>query len=197
MYVRPTARGRGLARLLLATCEQAAVDLGFDELWLETGDAQPEAVALYLSAGYESVPAFGQYQHSPRSITLANPCCPRVNTVGTVTEVRFEHRRSCIGDVGFFRPPADSSRPPRRVDAKNCAGAKLKYVLTMAVRVVVFILAAALFHGVLRWIAMFLALVLPWLAVVMQTHHAGHRRRPNPVTPRGPASLPAAQTTNG
>jgi GNAT superfamily N-acetyltransferase len=70
MYVRPTARGRGLARLLLATCERAAADLGFDELWLETGDAQPEAVALYLSAGYEPVPAFGQYQHSPRSITL-------------------------------------------------------------------------------------------------------------------------------
>lgn len=70
MYVRPAARGRGLARLLLATCERAAADLGYDELWLETGDAQPEAVALYLSAGYEPVPSFGQYQHSPRSITL-------------------------------------------------------------------------------------------------------------------------------
>ncbi len=70
MYVRPTARGRGLARLLLATCEDAASELGYDQLWLETGDAQPEAVALYLSAGYEPVPAFGQYQHSPRSITL-------------------------------------------------------------------------------------------------------------------------------
>ena len=57
----------------LATCEDAAADLGFDQLWLETGDAQPEAVALYLSAGYEPVPAFGQYQHSPRSITLGKP----------------------------------------------------------------------------------------------------------------------------
>jgi GNAT superfamily N-acetyltransferase len=70
MYVRPAARGRRLARMLLAACERAAADLGFDELWLETGDAQPEAVALYLSAGYAPVPAFGQYQHSPRSITL-------------------------------------------------------------------------------------------------------------------------------
>jgi GNAT superfamily N-acetyltransferase len=73
MYVRPAARGRGLARLLLATCEQAAADLEFDELWLETGDAQPEAVALYLSAGYVPVPSFGQYQHSPRTITLGKP----------------------------------------------------------------------------------------------------------------------------
>lgn len=73
MYVRPGVRGRGLARLLLATCEQAAAELGYDELWLETGDAQPEAVALYLSAGYQPVPSFGQYQHSPRSITLGKP----------------------------------------------------------------------------------------------------------------------------
>jgi GNAT superfamily N-acetyltransferase len=76
MYVRPAARGRGLARLLLATCERAAADLGYDELWLETGDAQPEAVALYLSAGYAPVPSFGQYQHSPRSITLGKPVQP-------------------------------------------------------------------------------------------------------------------------
>ena len=76
MYVRPTARGRGLARLLLATCEKAAADLGYDELWLETGDAQPEAVALYLSASYEPVSAFGQYQDSPRSITLGKPVQP-------------------------------------------------------------------------------------------------------------------------
>jgi GNAT superfamily N-acetyltransferase len=73
MYVRPTARGRGLARLLLATCEQAAAKLGYDELWLETGDAQPEAVALYVSCGYVPVPSFGQYQHSPRTITLGKP----------------------------------------------------------------------------------------------------------------------------
>jgi GNAT superfamily N-acetyltransferase len=76
MYVRPAARGRGLARLLLTACEEAAADMGYDELWLETGDAQPEAVALYLSAGYEPVPAFGQYQHSPRSITLGKPVQP-------------------------------------------------------------------------------------------------------------------------
>lgn len=70
---------------------------------------------------------------------------------------------------------------------------ELKYVLTMSVRVVCFILAATLFHGVLRWIAMFLALVLPWLAVVVanapfRSSGAG----PTPVTPRAPASLPPA-----
>ena len=70
MYVRPERRGRGIARALLAACEQAASDLGYRQLWLETGTLQPEAVALYLSAGYEPVPAFGQYANEQLSIHL-------------------------------------------------------------------------------------------------------------------------------
>lgn len=70
MYVRPELRGRGIARALLAACEQAAVDLGYHRLWLETGTLQPEAVALYLSAGYEPVPPFGQYANEALSIHL-------------------------------------------------------------------------------------------------------------------------------
>ena len=61
MYVRPQARGTGLARLLLATLERAAHDAGYQRLWLETGMSQPEAMALYESAGYRPIPAFGQY----------------------------------------------------------------------------------------------------------------------------------------
>jgi len=65
MYVRPSARGRGAARALLAACEQFAVDAGYGELWLETGTAQPEALALYVSAGYRPVARFGQYAEAP------------------------------------------------------------------------------------------------------------------------------------
>jgi hypothetical protein len=32
---------------------------------LETGTAQPEAMALYESAGYEAVTPFGHYQDEP------------------------------------------------------------------------------------------------------------------------------------
>lgn len=34
---------------------------------LETGTEQPEAIALYLSAGYTPVEGFGHYRWSPRS----------------------------------------------------------------------------------------------------------------------------------
>ena len=47
---------------------------------LESGTAQPEAMALYPSAGYEPVPAFGHYRDSPNSRffakTLPEPSGP-------------------------------------------------------------------------------------------------------------------------
>ena len=52
MYVTPSARGRGVARALLAGCERAARDAGAQRLRLVTGEPQPEAVGLYTSAGW-------------------------------------------------------------------------------------------------------------------------------------------------
>lgn len=53
MYVLPTARGNGIGKLLLATLEAEAVDMHVSRLVLEAGDRQPDAIALYTSAGYE------------------------------------------------------------------------------------------------------------------------------------------------
>lgn len=58
MFVDAPARRRGVARALLAALEQVARDAGHRELWLETGTEQPEAIALYRSAGYQPVPPF-------------------------------------------------------------------------------------------------------------------------------------------
>jgi len=76
MYVRPAARGRGIARELLAACERQAVELGYEQLWLETGTMQPEAVTLYLTSGYEPIPAFGQYAGQSLSIHLGRALSP-------------------------------------------------------------------------------------------------------------------------
>jgi hypothetical protein len=38
---------------------------------LETGLAQPEAIALYTSAGYLPVPGFGHYKDAPLSRSFA------------------------------------------------------------------------------------------------------------------------------
>ena len=65
MYVVPSARGRGLARGLLTGLEVSAREAGADVMVLETGTAQPEAIALYESSGYVPVHRFGHYRDSP------------------------------------------------------------------------------------------------------------------------------------
>lgn len=51
-----------------------------------------------------------------------------------------------------------------------------RYLITMGVRVVAFVLAVVLATGWVRVIAIALALVLPWVAVILA--NAGPRRRP-------------------
>lgn len=70
MYVQPAARGRGVARQLLAALEQAAAAADCRQVVLETGSKQPEAEALYDSSGYRPVPAFGTYRCAPGALHL-------------------------------------------------------------------------------------------------------------------------------
>ena len=70
MYVVPSARGRGLARQMLAELELTAKRAGHHRIILETGSKQPEAAALYRSSGYTDVPAFGYYAEHASSIHL-------------------------------------------------------------------------------------------------------------------------------
>jgi putative acetyltransferase len=53
IYVSPRGRGQGVAKKLLALLESRAIDAGCKLLKLETGPYQPEALAMYASAGYE------------------------------------------------------------------------------------------------------------------------------------------------
>ncbi|WP_424892018.1 GNAT family N-acetyltransferase [Streptomyces sp. XH2] len=61
MYVIPEARGRGLARRILAELEEDARAAGRTRMVLETGTKQPEAIALYVSSGYAPVPEAGKF----------------------------------------------------------------------------------------------------------------------------------------
>lgn len=67
MYVVPAARRRGLARLVLTELERRATQAGVRRLVLETGLGQPEAIELYLSAGYAEIPRFGIHRCEPDS----------------------------------------------------------------------------------------------------------------------------------
>ncbi|MEF9883443.1 GNAT family N-acetyltransferase [Streptomyces sp. P9-A4] len=73
MYVTPEARGLGLARRVLAALESDARAAGRVRMVLETGTAQPEAIALYLSSGYEPCAKFGHYRDYPTSRCFAKP----------------------------------------------------------------------------------------------------------------------------
>nr|WP_069816317.1 GNAT family N-acetyltransferase [Streptomyces sp. TP-A0874] len=73
MYVVPEARGRGLARRLLALLEESALRAGRLRMVLETGTKQPEAISLYVSSGYVPAPKFGYYRYEEESRCFAKP----------------------------------------------------------------------------------------------------------------------------
>jgi ribosomal protein S18 acetylase RimI-like enzyme len=70
MYVVPAARRQGFSRQLLTALEHRAGALGASRIILETGQNQPEAIALYESAGYSPIAGFGHYRHAPLSLSF-------------------------------------------------------------------------------------------------------------------------------
>ncbi|MET7637457.1 GNAT family N-acetyltransferase [Streptomyces sp. NPDC005438] len=73
MFVTAEARGRGLARRLLAALEEDARRAGRTRMVLETGLEQPEAIALYESSGYQPTKPFGFYRDYEDSRHYAKP----------------------------------------------------------------------------------------------------------------------------
>ena len=61
MYVVPHRRGKGVAAEVLVELEKWAIELGYRISRLETGQRQPEAIALYKKSGYSIVENFGKY----------------------------------------------------------------------------------------------------------------------------------------
>jgi putative acetyltransferase len=76
MFVSPAARGRRLGRLLLERIEVIAAERGATRLRLETGARQPEALALYASAGFVDIGPFGKYRPDPLSLFMEKPIGP-------------------------------------------------------------------------------------------------------------------------
>jgi putative acetyltransferase len=71
MFVQKDARGRGVARAVLAALEDAGRRLGLRRLILETGKRQGPALALYRRAGYVEIPLYGEFIGNPLSVCLA------------------------------------------------------------------------------------------------------------------------------
>lgn len=70
MFIAPDMRGQKLGRSLLNALEDCARAKGLSCLQLETGTRQPEATALYRSAGYYAISPFGNYKPDPPSLFM-------------------------------------------------------------------------------------------------------------------------------
>jgi GNAT superfamily N-acetyltransferase len=73
MFVTAEARRRGVARGLLEELHRAAARAGYRAMRLETGRRQPEAIALYRSAGYRPAPCYGEFRADPESLCFEKP----------------------------------------------------------------------------------------------------------------------------
>jgi GNAT superfamily N-acetyltransferase len=68
MYVRPSFRGLGIAKLLLDHLAGYATSHGIRTLRLETGIYQQEAIGLYERAGFARIGPFPPYTDDPLSL---------------------------------------------------------------------------------------------------------------------------------
>ena len=68
MFVSANHRGKGISKQILSKLESTAIEFGYEKIWLETGDEQPEAIHLYESSGYHRIPRYGEYISDPYSI---------------------------------------------------------------------------------------------------------------------------------
>ena len=72
MYVRPAARGQGVAEALLDSIEAAVRAAGLVRLCLETGDRQLAAMRLYARSGFARCGPFGPYAAMPPETIAAS-----------------------------------------------------------------------------------------------------------------------------
>lgn len=84
VFVSSTARGQGIARRILDWLEDAARCAGAAWTRLETGDQQPEALALYEHHDYVYREAFGVYRkdHAPLSLFMEKSLFGRAQVTG-------------------------------------------------------------------------------------------------------------------
>ena len=74
MWTNPDYRRQGHARRVLsALVDIAGTELGYSRLLLETGSAQPEALAMYRELGYSEIGRYGRYEGAHGFELMLNP----------------------------------------------------------------------------------------------------------------------------
>jgi GNAT superfamily N-acetyltransferase len=82
VYVEPAFRRRGLAQAIVVALEAGAARAGHGSVVLNTGQEQPEALALYADLGYGPIEGYGIYACSPGAVFLGKDLGPGTETEG-------------------------------------------------------------------------------------------------------------------
>ena len=69
LYVRPQARGQGVAKALVDALLKEAAELGYTQVKLDTLPQMETAIALYKSFGFTDTPPYGSHPY-PGLVTL-------------------------------------------------------------------------------------------------------------------------------
>jgi GNAT superfamily N-acetyltransferase len=83
VYVVPGFRRRGLAQVIVRALEDGAARAGHGSVVLNTGQEQPEALALYADLGYGPIEGYGIYACSPGAVFLGKDLAPGTGTEGS------------------------------------------------------------------------------------------------------------------
>lgn len=83
VYVVPRFRRRGLAQVIVGALEDGAARAGHESVVLNTGQEQPEALALYADLGYGPIEGYGIYACSPGAVFLGKDLAPGTGTEGS------------------------------------------------------------------------------------------------------------------
>src|SRR4051794_37395003 len=76
-------RRRGLAQVIVGALEEGAGRAGHGSVVLNTGQEQPEALALYADLGYGPIEGYGIYACSPGAVFLGKDLAPGTGTEGS------------------------------------------------------------------------------------------------------------------
>jgi GNAT superfamily N-acetyltransferase len=68
MFVAKEKRGLGIATMILEELERRAREFDYDAMRLETGDKQPESIALYGKAGFYRIPNFPPFENDRSAV---------------------------------------------------------------------------------------------------------------------------------
>jgi GNAT superfamily N-acetyltransferase len=111
VFVAPGHRGTGLARTVMHALHERARTRGLRRLVLETGLQQPEAIGLYLSLGYTSLPNYGEWAGVTDSRCFALDLAPAPAAPGPAAPVPARDPRPVeIALVPFADPEAAALR---------------------------------------------------------------------------------------